>query len=346
MAAHRKLLGIVEAAYQPAPDFDTWARNVAVAVTELFPGPIPAFGVVHNASAGRMEVVSVHATADGEALRKILLDMSAQATPDEVRKLWNSRAGVGTVSERFGAGLQDGSQAWLVASESAHATKDSVGLFFERSDGRMVTFNRPLDERRTLGPRQKASLVRVLSHLALSERLLSGEHARAAVLSTSGKVLHAEGAAKESGARAALRAQARRIDRARGRSLSDDDALEVWRGMVAGRWSLVDEFDSDGKRLFVARENIGHLAGSRALTTREQQVLALVLTGRPNKLVAYELGLAPSTVSLSVQTILAKTGAASRAALLELADALRRRAAGAARNQTNYDESTSPRHDR
>jgi DNA-binding CsgD family transcriptional regulator len=60
------------------------------------------------------------------------------------------------------------------------------------------------------------------------------------------------------------------------------------------------------------------------------QVLALVLTGRSNKFVAYELGLAPSTISTCVRTIPAKTGAANRAALLELAEALSSEPAAAA----------------
>jgi DNA-binding CsgD family transcriptional regulator len=77
--------------------------------------------------------------------------------------------------------------------------------------------------------------------------------------------------------------------------------------------------DTDGKRLFIARENVGLLAKDRALSQREQQVLALIAAGRSNKLIAYELGVSPSTVSLHVQSILAKTGARDRAKLVDFA---------------------------
>jgi hypothetical protein len=49
---------------------------------------------------------------------------------------------------------------------------------------------------------------------------------------------------------------AKAIDRARSRARSnEDEALELWQGLVAGRWSLVEQFDSDGRRFLVARKN-------------------------------------------------------------------------------------------
>lgn len=49
----------------------------------------------------------------------------------------------------------------------------------------------------------------------------------------------------------------RRIDKARtasGRS-DADTAMQAWEGLVRGRWSLVDRFDTDGKRFIVAIKN-------------------------------------------------------------------------------------------
>ena len=333
MGTRRKLLSIIEAAYEPADDFDTWARHSCDALTGLFPGPVRAFVLVHRPRGGHVRVEAVHALEGGEGLLSVILEMSRQATPDDVKKLWGESAGVGTMSEQLGIRRQDALPEWMAASESVHRSKDALGLFFERRDGRMITFNLALHRRRTLEPRERLGLTRVLSHLALAERLLLSDKPKVAIVDAARKVVHAEGVAKAIGARAALRAQALRMDKARSRALGDEDAVELWRGMVEGQWSLVDEFDTDGKRLFVARENVGLLAGSRALTKRERQVLALVLTGRSNKLVAYELGLAPSTVSLSLRSILAKTGAPHRDALVEFADVLGKKAPASARAQ-------------
>jgi DNA-binding CsgD family transcriptional regulator len=319
LGTQRKLLDVVVAAYAPAADVRNWALNVSVALSELMPGPIPAFAFVQRIGGGSTAADAVYAAHEAEPLSRILATMSARATAEDVRAIWRGQSGVGTLSANFGAVLPP----WFTETEPMHRSADALGLFFERADGCMITFNRALDQRRTLSPRLRANLVRVLTHLSLSERLLHDKRGAHAVLSTDGKVLHAEGDATSPGARSALRAQALRMDRARQRAPSDEESLGLWRGMVAGRWSLVDEFDSDGKRLFVARENVGLLAGSHALTTREQQVLSLLLTGRTNKLIAYELGLTASTVSLAVRSILGKTGSGSRAGLAGFAEMLR-----------------------
>ena len=64
-----------------------------------------------------------------------------------------------------------------------------------------------------------------------------------------------------------------------------------------GRWSLLDHFDSDGRRFVVAHRNDARVADVRGLTLRERQVLAYAGLGHSNKVIAYELGLSTSTVS-------------------------------------------------
>ncbi len=66
--------------------------------------------------------------------------------------------------------------------------------------------------------------------------------------------MHAEGAAKHRDARAFLRHAALATERARGalRNADPDQALQLWRGLVDGRWSLIEQFSSDGRRFLVA----------------------------------------------------------------------------------------------
>jgi DNA-binding NarL/FixJ family response regulator len=140
-----------------------------------------------------------------------------------------------------------------------------------------------------------------------------------AVLEADGKVKHAEESAKHSNARDALRAAALGIDGARSaRRAGPSEALELWRGLVAGRWSLIEHFDTDGRRYFIARRNDPAVPDPRALDLRERQVAAYAALGHPGKLIAYELGLSPSTVSKHLASALRKLGAANRGDLVQL----------------------------
>jgi DNA-binding NarL/FixJ family response regulator len=75
-----------------------------------------------------------------------------------------------------------------------------------------------------------------------------------------------------------------------------DEALSMWRALVEGRYSLVDRFESDGKRFLVAYEIPPGLQDPRGLTGRERAVASLLALVLPDKLIAYELGLAEGTV--------------------------------------------------
>ena len=121
-----------------------------------------------------------------------------------------------------------------------------------------------------------------------------------AILTPGGRIEHANGTATATTARESLREGVRAMERARGplRRRDPREAVGVWRGLVAGLWSLVDHFDSDGRRYLVAHRNDPTTPDPRALTERERQVVACADLGQSNKLIAYQLGLSPSTVAV------------------------------------------------
>jgi len=161
------------------------------------------------------------------------------------------------------------------------------------------------------------SLARAMAHAASAHRLRLqladrntelGAGADEAVLNADGLVEHADGLARSGRARKWLQDAAVSREsalRGRGQRL---DALEAWRALVMGKWSLVDRFDRDGRRYLVAVPNEMATPDPRALSVRERQALALHAFGYSGKLIAYQLGLAPSTVSQILRRARRKLG--------------------------------------
>jgi hypothetical protein len=141
----------------------------------------------------------------------------------------------------------------------------------------------------------RQALARIAAHLGSAHRLrrkLEHGTSRAqfvdgadAVLAPDGSVLHAEPDARDRDARLALRAAARRIDRAHLSSQRSDPqaSLADWHALVDGRWSLVERFESDGRRILVARRNDPTTRPSSALTELERKVVAFITLGHSIK---------------------------------------------------------------
>jgi DNA-binding CsgD family transcriptional regulator len=139
-----------------------------------------------------------------------------------------------------------------------------------------------------------------------------------AVLDPSGRVEDARGDAIPTAARARLGEAVRRVERARGRArrVSPGEAVELWRGLVDGTWSLVDHVEVGSRRTVLAVRNAPGVPDPRALTPRERDILGFALMGRSNKWIGYALGIAPSTVAEHLSRASRKLGARSRTELI------------------------------
>jgi len=171
----------------------------------------------------------------------------------------------------------------------------------------------------------RALLCQVATHVAtayrLQQRLASRVHVSSAgveaVLRPSGHIENVEGEARSRYSQHTLERAVRQRESARGtRSGDPQDVARGWRGLVAARWTLVDSYERTGHRYVLARENAPTPLGPARLSPREQQVCALAALGRSNKLIAYELGLAHSTVRVLLTRIYSKLGVTTRAALI------------------------------
>jgi DNA-binding CsgD family transcriptional regulator len=96
------------------------------------------------------------------------------------------------------------------------------------------------------------------------------------------------------------------------------EAMKLWQGLVDGRWSVLDVVDTDGRAYTVLRENALDVRSRIALSERERQVAFLVGRGHHVKLVAYELGVSPSTVRSQLRSALRKLNVEDRQRLCRL----------------------------
>ena len=321
-------ISIVEAAYDYEADHKTWfARLLEQAAPKLDRG----FGVTVSSYVPGMRTEDVimvghfpTARAHGRRARdarglsrefplrrcrpghrtKRLLRTSASRRPRRA-------AGPRTSSTRI-AWASVSSSNWLPATPSGHA----------------IFFSAPSPDLRRPTRGERLSWSRIAAHISAGARLrralpglTSADLATGAdaIVSPSGSIAHAEVAAQSRGARASLRNAVLSMDRARSKVRANEaEALDLWQGLVAGRWSLVDRFDTDGRRYLVARKNDPDVKDPRALTPRERHVLAYVAMGHPLKLIAYALGLSLSTVSVNRQMAMRKLGLRTHADIVTL----------------------------
>ena len=93
---------------------------------------------------------------------------------------------------------------------------------------------------------------------------------------------------------------------------------EAWRQLLDGGWSVVDHFDRNGRRFWIARENSPTEAAARSLNGVERSVVSYLVRGVSQKRIAVELRLAESTVSKHAATARSKLGLKTCAELIEL----------------------------
>jgi DNA-binding CsgD family transcriptional regulator len=133
------------------------------------------------------------------------------------------------------------------------------------------------------------------------------------------RLTDAAGLAQHKEAAKALREAAVRIDRARGKTRKTDPgaALEMWKSLTEGRWSLVDWFDNDNRRFVLALPNAPQVTDPRGLSERESLVATYAMHGDSAKLIGYRLGISKTAVSSALTRTMRKLGVKTQAQLIE-----------------------------
>lgn len=296
-------VAIIEAAYRLEGSDANWLKELARSATIALSGERGAFAFLYDASSGdwvNILGVEMHEfpgefvhqlfnqpDADRDTARAIASFMTSVQFAT-YREISHVRPAFSELSARFGF-------------------EDLIAINARDPTGRGCIVSLP-DRVRKQSQRTIRVYHRLAAHISAGFRLRrelaaiveqgADVTSRAeAVLSPNGHVEHAVGAAEPRPARDALQDALVRIEAARSRRSDPQDSVELWRALVSGRWSVVEHFERDGKRYYLAHKNDPELAPDLALTQRERQVLGYAELGHSDKLIAYSLGLSRSTVA-------------------------------------------------
>lgn len=313
-------LDIVERAYDLEADRETWLSGIGDALRASGFAPMGVFAYEFELRDDRpvIEGLLCHETSD--RIPGLLSAMVERADSTVVDAFYRHGPNCGSLADAAAAA----GRPELVARgtpmfEQFGGCSDLFVLVVHGLGGRRMHLN--LVHPRVLGPSSRALIERwsrVTTHLSAAFRMRSALQESEAVLDAEGRALHCEERAVAH--RASLADAVRRREDAR--ATSDDEALEMWRGLVDGRWSLVDHVDTDGKRFVLARPNEPDASDPRALSVRERHVARLLVGGSSTKHIAYDLGLSVGAISSHVHSIQRKLGARNRAHLIAILRAI------------------------
>jgi len=325
----RDPIAVLEAAYTWDPDEDRWLGSVAASVSAYqVGGGVIAYTVCADT---QTRVVATAETPDASSEIASTLHRVTRGFPVPLaRALYAPAEFVGNAGYRARRIAQEATEPIQAAAQrarervpgvwgliSGNPQQRAMMLGFPRADSQVLPDEAfPTDDSRVLGL--------VGAHLGAALRLrlsaaATGHHAPPdAVLNPNGKLLHAEGAAATLQARQSLVAAVIDAERARGalRRAAPEEAVEAWRSLVRGQWTIVDTVERDGKRLLLARRNPLQKRDLLALNAGEQDVAWLAALGHSNKYMAYQLGIPTPTVASRLRRAMRKLRATSRAELI------------------------------
>jgi DNA-binding NarL/FixJ family response regulator len=315
-------IGAVRAAYSLEGNLETWFAGVLESVGPLLDRGAGVIGIAFSRSSEDRGLPGPQVWQADPALADAhRRATSTAASPAALTRLTAAGTTFASLSEFLFADVhQEEAERYRACTGFA----DAVGLSVETLTGHGLSLVALTRQRcRTEAP-ERRRWARVAAHLGAGLRLRlalegprSGSAAVEAVLDPEGGLLETDTLASGARARQVLRDAVLRRERAHAEAgrIGPDSTLELWEGLVAGRWSLLDRFESSGKRFVIALRNDPEVGPPRGLTRRERQVAEYVGMGRSSKEIAYALGIRASAVANSIASAVRKLGLRGRADL-------------------------------
>ncbi len=298
-------VSLIEAGYNLEGNEESWLKQVLDQAKPLFDrGWWPTIGTYQfTPNTIRMD----HSVTSGPSkLTQFLKDStdSSIVSPKAIDLVFRSGTQIGSMSEEVFSRLPE--QRAVMRRHTKGLYRDVLGIKALTGQGRGLILSLLFFKTITPTALERKRWPLMVSHLGAGLRLRN--LAQSLTLDTgpvegifdgSGKLYEAREEAKETSARDTLREAVKRIDylRTRAGRSDPDTAMEQWEGLIQGRWSLVDHFDSDRRRFVVAIKNDPTYPDPRGLTMRERQVAEFVGLGHSCKEISYTLGVSQSAVT-------------------------------------------------
>jgi DNA-binding CsgD family transcriptional regulator len=327
------VLELIDHAYRLDLEERQWFAGLARYATPIVPSAAGAMAYAFDASDPQRGVPirswGAHNVPDRFVDATIRLnEMSA---PEDAARFYHHGVLCGTVSERLAIdGENIDSHETYTTSVGNHGFSDTFGLTASSPTMKGVVINSPLAVPTTLHRKVKDLWRRIGVHVQAAYRLRqaigAGDSEPEAIIDSDGSIANAEGAAREATHQERLRQAVYALDAQRAGDMTRDPAtaLMLWQGLVDGRWSLVEQFERDGRRYFLDYPNEFDLSNPRALSRRERAVVAYVVQGDSNKWIGYQLGISDGTVARHLATALRKLGLKHRNELIWMFQSIRR----------------------
>ncbi|MCB9617261.1 MAG: helix-turn-helix transcriptional regulator [Sandaracinus sp.] len=315
----RALITLVEGAYDlHAPD-ETWLVTLGRRIAAAYGAPMGVFAYEFDVDDAGVRPRSRFLECDIDAA-PLLDGMFTYASPEAVHRFFRFGPSCGSFADALAETTGDepleeqGRAMWRAAG-----CEDLFVVRVAGPPGRFLHVTIPRE--RFLGrtsERTRTRWSRVAAHLSAAYRLRTVLGDVDARFGSEGSEGSEGSAVLHESAQQKLRRSIRARERARGELGVDDPdrALEIWRGLVDGRWSLVDEYEEDGRRYVVARRNPLGTKDPRGFTEREHEVAELLANGASTKEVAYALGISVAAVGAHVKALVTKVGARNRTHLI------------------------------
>lgn len=321
-------VSIVEAAYAIDLPEQEWVTRICDATWGAFGLGKGCLAYVYDASGPTFEMRSFRAT-EGIASHtlEVVREVSNQFPMEVIHKIYDPSPPTALHSETLPMSVLEVPIPLFASVVRQDSIADFVGVRCGGLERRGIFLDFPVTAKfNGLAPNTRRTLDRIAAHLAAAFRLRSvvgaapAIESASAVLSPDARVEHLGDDSEAHREKGTLVDAVRRMERARGAQRRSDaeQGLSEWQALVRGRWSVLDFVDRDGKRFILARRNELRGRDLLAITSAERQVLELAALGHPNKLIAYELGFAQSTVRAHLKRGLGKLGLSSRAELIGL----------------------------
>jgi DNA-binding CsgD family transcriptional regulator len=333
LTARTDLVGIIEASYRLDLTDQEWLTALVQAAGPHFDHGKGVYGFCFDASKADHFRLWGTVVPDGALVIPELIEKwHAALEPEQIWRMYRGPLQFASISQRLGGAELEQDQEAMRRFCRRIGIVDQLTLRGVDPTYKGVAVCTPLGDVAAPTTRDTGLWTRIAAHISSGFRLRSylaamrPESSPAladgadAVCEADGRIAHASSEAKGEQARASLHDAVVAIDRARSKLRREDpqEAVDIWRGLVSGKWTLVEHFESDGRRYLLALKNTPETQNPKALTERERQAVHYATLGHSTKETAYALGISNETVAVHLWSAMKKLGVDSRVELLKL----------------------------